>query len=322
MSRLDEIINPTDGYSWSEQNYEHYSDISLAVVVMQDGKPIPYQPDHDSKTLKKLSEYWTGITVDNEDPTKFYFVGKDEHGRSVEPLPTISSYRGAQFIAKLRDDRLNEIAESDLAESEGDIWRAEKQAKSALATFKERAPVGSGEFLREADTTPAFIVTGKEIVVRDLSAETYKAAILKAKNRGWDPLEVQGTPEQMGRCWIEAQLLGVGVANFIPTPELENALDARRASARQQEEAQQRELVRTAAVAHNADVVHEGRYVGPVTAVTNEVVIQKVGRDRFIAHPSRDLFCETPKVGETLDVQYEDGRPQVREFEQERELSR
>lgn len=199
---------------------------------------------------------------------------------------------------------LTDEANVERLEHEG--WCAEQAARRVLeSAFEERRP---GEYMRRGETTPAFIDSGSEMVVRDSSRETYQAVFLKAKDRGWNPAVLSGTPEQICAGWIEAQLLGVDVANVTPTCEMLAALDARRAEVLALEEARQWELERADAVKHQAEKVDSGRYIGPVIDITDISVLQKVGRDRVVAHPLRNFF-EPPRTGDSLDIQYHDGKP-------------
>jgi hypothetical protein len=62
----------------------------------------------------------------------------------------------------------------------------------------------------------------------------------------------------------------------------------------------------------------DGRYTGEVVAVDKNYVYQRHGRDT-IRH-DRNQFNEAPKLGDTVQVQYRDGRATVKNVGQQREL--
>lgn len=166
--------------------------------------------------------------------------------------------------------------------------------------FKERVE-GSGEYFREGASKPAFMDQGESLFVKDKSADSYQAVMELARKKGWTEIELTGKPEQLAQGWIEAQLMGIKVANFLPQEKDWQALDARRA------EMGLPAADRQALLPEGAELVSAGRHIGPVKAIENGYVVQDVGQGKLVAHPLGE-FVPVPVAGDKLDVRYQNGR--------------
>lgn len=177
----------------------------------------------------------------------------------------------------------------------------EQMATTLLNTrFKEYLP-GSGKYQREGEKKVAFFDKGTSLIVRDKAADSYQAVMELAKLKGWKDIELSGKPEQKARGWLEAELQGIKVANYVPTEKDMQALDERRAALGLPP------ADRTPVVPEGAKVVTDGRYIGPVVEVTKDYVVQSVGQGQFVAHPIKE-FAPIPMKDDKLDVAYRDGR--------------
>lgn len=177
----------------------------------------------------------------------------------------------------------------------------EQMATALLNTrFKERVP-GSGEYHREGEKKVAFFDKGESLIVRDKAADSYQAVMELAKSKGWKEIELNGKPEQKARGWLEAELMGIKVANYVPTEKDLLALDERRAQMGLPP------VDREPTVPEGAKLVTEGRYIGPVVDVTKDYVVQSVGQGQFVAHPLKE-FAPIPMRDDKLDVAYREGR--------------
>lgn len=186
--------------------------------------------------------------------------------------------------------------------------------------FKERV-VGSGEYVREGEKKTAFLDKGGSLVIRDKQQDTYQAVMGLAKSKGWAEIELTGKPESIAKGWLEAQMLGIKVANYVPTEKDLAALDERRAEVERlrtgvvPEKAGQ--PVEKAAVGNEpppsgARVVNSGFYVGPVVDVVDGYAIQRDGPGKLVAHKLSN-FEVPPQVGGPVDIQYKGGRASVME---------
>lgn len=191
-------------------------------------------------------------------------------------------------------------------------------ARTLLGTvFKERV-AGSGEFVREGEKKVAFLDRGGSLVVRDKQADTYQAVMELAKSKGWEAIELSGKPEHIARGWLEAQLLGIEVANYVPTEKDLAALDARRAEVAKTPEVQEK-VAEKAGLAKDRPpegakiVTTGGPYIGPVVDIMGGYLVQKTGPDTFVSHKVSDFGATPPQVGDSLDLQYRDGRAMQRE---------
>lgn len=176
--------------------------------------------------------------------------------------------------------------------------------------FIERVS-GSGEYVREGEKKTAFLDKGGSLVIRDKQQDTYQAVMELAKSKGWAEIELSGKPESIAKGWLEAQLLGIKVANYVPTEKDLAALDKRRAEMEQlQNGATQIPSVEKECPPAGARLVNSGFFVGTVVDITDGYVVQRDGPAKFVAHKVTD-FAEVPKVGELLDVRYKGGRATV-----------
>lgn len=173
--------------------------------------------------------------------------------------------------------------------------------------FKERVP-GSGEYVREGEKKAAFMDKGGSLLIRDKQPDAYQAVMELAKSKGWQEIELSGKRESVAKGWLEAQLLGITVTNYVPTEQDMAALDKRRV---EQQMAQAGQAM-SAEVPAGAKLVTSGTHIGPVADIADGYVIQKASRNGFVAHKLSD-FAVPPKVNEPLDVQYKDGKAMVME---------
>lgn len=166
--------------------------------------------------------------------------------------------------------------------------------------FKERV-LGSGEYHREGEKKVAFFDKGESLIVRDKAADSYQAVMELAKSKGWNEIELNGKPEQKARGWLEAELMGIKVANYVPTEKDLLALDERRGQMGLPP------VDREPKVPEGAKLVTANRHIGPVVDVTKDYVVQSVGQGQFVAHPLKE-FAPMPMIGDKLDVVYREGR--------------
>lgn len=176
--------------------------------------------------------------------------------------------------------------------------------------FKERVS-GSGEYVRGEEKKVAFIDKGVSLVVRDKQPDCYKAVMELAKQKGWTAIELSGKKEHLAKGWLEAQLLGIEVANYTPGEKDLAALDARREEMeRKAVEKAQADLAQKAP--EGAEVVSTGRHIGLVKDVRGGYAVQESAPGVFVAHDLR-RFEKAPENGKLLDVQYSrDGKAMVK----------
>ena len=167
--------------------------------------------------------------------------------------------------------------------------------------FKERVP-GSGEYVRGEEKKVAFIDKGASLVVRDKQPDCYKAVMELAKSKGWAAIELTGKTEHIAKGWLEAQLMGIEVANYTPGEKDLAALDARRAEM-ERKAITDVQTEQSKQVPDGATVVNTGRHIGNVVDIKGGYAIQKTAPSVFVAHDLTQ-FEKAPVSGEMMDVQY------------------
>jgi len=79
------------------------------------------------------------------------------------------------------------------------------------------------------DRTLAFIDTGTQLKVRTHNLEVVHSIVAIMQARGWQTVQLTGTPEFRQKVWHEAILQGIGVQGYEPSPlemqQLQRALD-------------------------------------------------------------------------------------------------
>lgn len=168
--------------------------------------------------------------------------------------------------------------------------------------FNERV-AGSGEFFRKGGKDPAFIDQGANLKVHEKTSESYQAVMELAKTKGWHTIELNGPIADVARGWVEAEIAGIKVANFHPTDKDLEELQKRRDEIAAQERSSSK-------VPEGAQLATAGRFIGPVVDVKDGFAIQQGGRGQFYAH-DLSKFDKAPQVGESMDVHYDKGVPNV-----------
>lgn len=261
----------------------------------------PPAPVHDANGFefdREALEEWRqkALTGQEEEPAAALVQEEDDLAIGPARPRTLDEEELMGVTPIFRDKTLGEEGPAHVGEPVVD------QVATTLLNkrFKERVP-GSGEYHREGEKKVAFFDKGESLIVRDKAADSYQAVMELAKSKGWEEIELSGKPEQKARGWLEAELMGIKVANYVPTEKDLLALDERRAQMGLPP------VDRTPEIPEGAKLVTEGRYIGPVVEVGKDYVVQSAGPGQFIAHPIKD-FAPIPMAGDKLDVAYREGR--------------
>lgn len=154
-----------------------------------------------------------------------------------------------------------------------------------------------GAFVRDKDGAYRPAAGGRTVLMDNGDSLTLKggeksldAAVELAKAKGWTAISLTGKANVMEAAWISAQLAGIEVINYTPTPEAQAKLAERLAE----------------------QPAPNGLYEGKIMSVEGNQVVQKIGRDPdvVVRHNIANL-SRVPGKNEVVGIVYKDGKGAV-----------
>lgn len=181
---------------------------------------------------------------------------------------------------------------------------------------------GAGQYRRLGEDQIALVDEGDKIRFVDKQTDTFHAAGELAGAKQWQAIQVTGTEKFCADAWFSARLAGLDVIGYEPTAKdldrLETAVEqgfsttfadtGRHVTAGSPAREAPKEGPPLASTLHPLAV--SGTHIGKVTALSDNHLEQKVGRDpRNVVVHDRSLLSGDPvDVGQVVTIKYEMGK--------------